>query len=252
MTQEMFDSHFHIIDPRFPLVTNEGYLPPAFVVEDYLVAIASLGVTGGVVVSGSFQGFDQEYLLTALASLGPEFVGVTNLPAEISDAELEDLAGAGVRAVRFNMYRGASGAADDLLRAASRVAAVAGMHSELYVDARDLHDLESVLSKLPRVSVDHLGISDTNRDVLLRLVEGGLKVKATGFGRVSLDVVETLQAIHTVDPSALMFGTDLPSTRARRPFDAADVSLIVEALGEDALAAVLRDNARDFYRMEGK
>ena len=35
---------------------------------------------GGAVVSGSFQGFDQSYLLDALDQLGPSFVGVTQLP----------------------------------------------------------------------------------------------------------------------------------------------------------------------------
>jgi predicted TIM-barrel fold metal-dependent hydrolase len=32
----VFDAHLHIIDPRFPLVPNKGYLPPAFTVADYL------------------------------------------------------------------------------------------------------------------------------------------------------------------------------------------------------------------------
>lgn len=249
MTQELFDSHFHIINPRFPIIPNNGYLPPAFTVENYLSSVASLGVTGGVVVSGSFQGFDQQYLLSALTDLGPNFVGVTNMPTEISDIKIEELAGAGVRAVRFNLYRGGSEASGDLLQLGSRVAAVAGMHTELYVDAGDLRDLEPLLVKLPHVSIDHLGMSGTDRDVLLRLVEGGLRIKATGFGRVGLDVVETLRAIHAVNPQALMFGTDLPSTRARRPFDAADLSLIAEALGEDALPAVLYENARAFYRL---
>jgi hypothetical protein len=48
-------------------------------------------------------------------------------------------------------------------------------------------------------------------------------VKATGFGRVDLDVEATLRAL---DPSALLFGTDLPGTRARRPFARADLDLV--------------------------
>ena len=31
----LFDSHFHIIDQRFPLIANQGYLPETFQVEDY-------------------------------------------------------------------------------------------------------------------------------------------------------------------------------------------------------------------------
>jgi len=45
-----------------------------------------------------------------------------------------------------------------------------------------------------------------------------------------------------------MVGTDLPSTRARRPFDDADLNLVVDTLGQDLAAAAMHDNARAFYR----
>ncbi|OUM40288.1 2-pyrone-4,6-dicarboxylate hydrolase [Arthrobacter agilis] len=245
----VFDSHFHIIDPRFPLISNNGYLPPEFTVDHYRSQVKVLGISGGVVVSGSFQGFDQNYLVNALSELGSGFVGVANLPADIPDSEIEELAFAGVRAARFNLYRGGSEGISELLRLSTRVAAVADMHTELYVDATDLDALEPTLAQLPRVSIDHLGMSGANRGVLLRLVEGGMRVKATGFGRVTLDVAEALRAIHAANPTALMFGSDLPSTRARRPFAATDISLIADALGESALPAVLHENGRSFYRM---
>lgn len=55
-----------------------------------------------------FQAFDHTYLLAALKELGPNFVGVAQLPATVSDDELIPLNGAGVRAVRFNLKRGGS------------------------------------------------------------------------------------------------------------------------------------------------
>ena len=73
--QRIFDAHLHIIDPRFPLVPNKDYLPDPFTVEDYLRRTEALNVAGGAVVSGSFQAFDQSYLLDALDRLGPSFVG---------------------------------------------------------------------------------------------------------------------------------------------------------------------------------
>jgi hypothetical protein len=82
---------------------------------------------------------------------------------------------------------------------------------------------------------------------LLRLVERGVKVKATGFGRVELDVPEALRKISSVDPGALIFGTDLPGTRAERPFEEADIDLIVETLGEPLADRVLHENALDWY-----
>lgn len=87
---------------------------------------------------------------------------------------------------------------------------------------------------------------------LLRLVEGGAKVKATGFGRVEgdLDVARALREISSVNPGALMFGTDLPGTRAPRPFEEADVELIVDTLDERLARRVLHDNAAELYMSE--
>jgi len=85
----VFDSHLHIIDQRYPLVANQGYLPAELTCQDYLVRTRTLGITGGAVVSGSFQTFDQTYLVAALQTLGPTFVGVTQLPAVASDAEIQ-------------------------------------------------------------------------------------------------------------------------------------------------------------------
>jgi hypothetical protein len=46
-----------------------------------------------------------------------------------------------------------------------------------------------------------------------------------------------------------MFGTDLPSTRAPRPFQPSDLSLLIDTLGEPAAQMVLWSNAATFYRL---
>jgi predicted TIM-barrel fold metal-dependent hydrolase len=245
--REVFDAHLHIIDPCFPLVSNQGHLPDPFTVEDYLERAEPLGVTGGAVVSGSFQGFDQSYLLDALDRLGTSFVGVTQLPASVSDEEVLELHEAGVRAVRFNLYRGGSETLENLELLARRVHELAGWHTELYVDSKDLPDLEERLAALPRVSMDHLGMTREGYPALLRLVEKGARVKATGFGRVGLDTREALKEVSAVDPGALLFGTDLPGTRAERPFEVSDVDLIVETLGSALADRVLYENAIHWY-----
>ena len=105
MTRRLFDAHFHIIDPRFPLLPNNGYLPEAFSCDDYRSRMKGYELSGGAVVSGSFQGYDQSYLLAALGELGPGFVGVTQVPATVTDEEVISLDRAGVRGVRFNLNR---------------------------------------------------------------------------------------------------------------------------------------------------
>lgn len=246
----IFDAHLHIVDPRFPLVPNRGYLPPPFTCADYRAAVHGLGVSGGAVVSGSFQAFDQGYLLAALAGLGAGFVGVTQLPAGVSDAEILRLDAAGVRALRFNVRRGGSADLDALPSLAARVHELAGWHVEFYIDSVDLAAIEPLLGRLPRYSIDHLGLSQAGFATLCRLAERGAGIKATGFSRGDLDVAAALRTLHAANPECLLFGTDLPSTRAPRPFGPGDIALLREALGEAAAQRVLGANGRRFYRLE--
>lgn len=243
----VFDSHFHIIDRRFPLVPNEGYLPADFTCQDYRRRTEGVAVAGGAVVSGSFQALDQSYLLDALATLGPGFVGVTQLPASVSDREVLRLNELGVRAVRFNVKRGGSEKVEHLDSFARRVFDLARWHVELYVDSRELAGLKNTLLALPAVSIDHLGLSREGFSTLLSLVEKGVRVKATGFGRVDFEVKTALREICAANPEALMFGTDLPSTRAPRPYADEDLQLVLEALGEELGRKALYDNAAAFY-----
>ncbi len=249
MVTRVFDAHLHIVDPRFPLQENDGYLPPPFTVDDYLDRVTPLGVSGGAVVSGSFQGFDQSYLRAALAALGPAFVGVTQIPPETTDAEIQQLDSMGVRAVRFNVRRGGSADLSHLDRLARRVHEIAGWHTELYIDSRELPDLHPRLSALPSVSVDHLGLSAEGFPHLLRLVESGATVKATGFGRIDIDPAEAIRRILDVNRHALIVGTDLPSTRAPRPFGDDDLTSLSNFLDPDELEDVLWNNAAALYRL---
>jgi predicted TIM-barrel fold metal-dependent hydrolase len=236
LTVRVFDAHFHVIDERFPLVPNQGYVPEPFTVEDYRTRVDGLGVEGGAVVSGSFQAYDQSYLLDALARLGPGFVGVTQVPATISDDDVLALAAAGVRAWRVNANRGAS--LEGVERLAARLHELAGWHLE--VSAPDL----AAIPRVPKLAIDHLGLTHQLPE-LLRRVEAGAYVKASGFGRLDFDIAAALRAIAAVNPGALVFGTDLPGTRAPRPFADRDVQLIREHAGMEAFWR----NAVALYRL---
>ncbi len=244
----VFDTHFHIIDGQFSLVPNRGYIPPSFTVDDYRKVAASINVDGGVVVSGSFQSFDQTYLIDALRRLGPRYVGVTQLPFSVTDNEIMQLERVGVRGVRFNLKRGPAMDVSEMQAMAQRVQELARWHVELYIDGAALEDVATTLTTLPKVCIDHLGLSKSGLQRLLYLVERGVRVKASGFSRVDFSVKDAIQDISAADPNALMFGTDLPGTRAPRPFVREDLTLIVETLGEVLGQKVLFDNAVSFYR----
>lgn len=244
---KIFDSHFHIIDFDFPIVENQGYTPPSYVTSDYQRETTNLNVQGGAIVSGSFQGFDQGYLLKALKQMGPTYCGVTQLPFTVKDGEILELHNKGMKALRFNVKRGGSEDLSKLDYFARRVYDLVGWHSELYIDAKNLPDIASTIENLPAVSIDHLGLSEAGLPHLLKLVDKGIRVKATGFGRVELDVQNALKSIYDVNPDALMFGTDLPSTRANRPFEFKDVELIHHLFDEQAARKILYTNAYQWY-----
>lgn len=243
----IFDAHFHIIDFDFPINENQGYLPPSYFVGDYQNETVDLNIVGGAIVSGSFQGFDQEYLLKALKQMGPTFCGVTQLPFTVTDEEVLHLNENGVKALRFNIKRGGSEDLSKLDYFARRVHDLVGWHSELYMDSKELLDIASTIESLPAISIDHLGLSEEGLPHLLKLVDKGIKVKATGFGRVELNVENALKSIYDVNPDALMFGTDLPSTRAKRPFEYEDIELIQQLFDERAIDKILYTNAFNWY-----
>jgi predicted TIM-barrel fold metal-dependent hydrolase len=168
----------------------------------------------------------------------------------VSDDEIMRLDKAGVRAVRFNLKRGGSAGVEDLDFMARRVCELVQWHVELYVDSRDLAALHDTLVRLPAVSIDHLGLAKEGFGELLRLVEHGVRVKATGFGRVDFDVKSALRDICSANPDALMFGTDLPSTRAPRPYTDDDLLLVMDALDGALAIKALHDNAVAFYRQK--
>jgi predicted TIM-barrel fold metal-dependent hydrolase len=252
LTQQrrLFDSHCHIIDHRFPIVANQGYTPPHFPLEDYLAQSKPLGVVAGAVVSGSFQASDQTYLADLLPRLGPTWVGVTQIPNDYPDVEIAKLGKLGVRAVRFNVFRGRIDSVDDIVALATRVHSVAGWHSEIYADAAALAPHVDKLSKLPQISIDHLGMTEAGVPALLDLVAAGCKVKATGFGRAKLDVPKTLEAVARKNSNALVFGTDIPSTRAARPFEAADIDLVERVLGRELAQKAFWDNPLALYKVK--
>jgi predicted TIM-barrel fold metal-dependent hydrolase len=207
-------------------------------------------LTGGAVISGSFQGFDQSYLLETLRDLGPNYVGVTQLPASATDQQISDLKEQGVRAIRFNLRRGGSETIDQIRSVAYRVYAIANWHIELYVDAHELDNLSELLCELPAVSIDHLGLSKVGLPVLKKLVENGIYVKATGFSRLDFDPVRAIKDLNDINPDAVMFGTDLPSTRAPVPYSDLDLSLLLEAFDAKTIRKLLETNAREFYKLQ--
>ena len=76
--------------------------------------------------------------MDVLPKLGTGWAGVTQFPNDCPDAEIARLDALGVRAVRFNLFRGRLDSVDEIAALATRVHAVAGWHAEIYADAAAL------------------------------------------------------------------------------------------------------------------
>jgi predicted TIM-barrel fold metal-dependent hydrolase len=245
---DIFDAHCHIIDKRFPIVPNQGYIPSSFTLDEYRQQTIPLGITSGAIVSGSFHGFDQTYLKATLPLLGPRWVGITQVPSDVPDEEIVSLSSIGVRGLRFNVYRGRIDTIDDIVSLANRAYAVGRWHAEIYADSVALKPHVAKLSKLPQIVIDHMGMNEEGLPVILDLVDAGAKIKLTGFGRVNMNVSRAIERIAERNSTALMFGTDLPSTRAKRPFQVSDIELIQQILGPTESRKCLWHNAVKLYR----
>jgi predicted TIM-barrel fold metal-dependent hydrolase len=246
----LFDAHFHLIDPRFPLIGQRGPAPKCFDLDDYIVRLDGYRLIGGTIVAEPCQGFDQRWLADALRHLGPGFVGVANLRPDASDAEILILDAVGVRGVRFALDSGDPVQIRELDRLARRVHELVGWHVELCADAALLKPVAGLLARLPALCIEHFGLSWAGLDLVLRLVEGGARVKASGFGRVDFDVRRALLEVCSANPDALMFGTDLPSMGALQPYADGDFWLVLETLSERQATKVLSTNALAWYGLK--
>ncbi|WHF22575.1 hypothetical protein QJS66_21465 [Kocuria rhizophila] len=165
----MFDSHLHIIDPAHPLAWSRGYLPGRFTVADYRRRVSGLGIAGGAVVSGAFQGFDQGYLIEALRQLGPGFARHPQLPADADDGPRTSTPTAECGR-RFNVARG--GLRPGRPRTAGPARSRAGRLARgvLHRRARSIDEtLSRRIAAPPAASIHHLGMHEDGPPALLRL-----------------------------------------------------------------------------------
>ncbi|MFU2014949.1 hypothetical protein ACM6Q7_07735 [Peribacillus butanolivorans] len=114
------------------------------------IPVSNINLLGGAVVSGSFQGYDQSYLINRLQALGENFVGVTQLPYNTSDDEIIKLNELGVKVIRFNVNRGGSEDISRLDYLARRVYELVNWHTELYIVSISLTEITTIVEKLLR------------------------------------------------------------------------------------------------------
>lgn len=261
----MIDCHAHVFSAGAPATAGARYRPAyAACLQAWQALWPASGITRGVLVQPSFFGTDNSELVAALAEDRRRLRGVAVVDAGISDSELDRLASAGVRALRWNLkgipdYGAfATPAWGPLLE---RVHA-RGWHLEIHVDAGRLAEIAPALDGTAIALVfDHFGnpgpdaraVGETFRGMAALASNRAVWSKLSGPYRLEGADCGMLAKrwLETVGPTRLVWGSDWPHTnhegkavytRLRQDLD--------RWVGRERSAAILWDNAARLYRFD--
>jgi 2-pyrone-4,6-dicarboxylate lactonase len=247
------DSHAHVFGPfaRYPLAADRSYTPEEHLGADFISHLDRFGITRGVLVTGSACGTDNGAVLHALKQYPERLRGIAVPSADVTEAELDQWAEAGVRGVRVNLFRidgravYRNGAGIEVLEALAPRIAARGWHAQIWLHAPDLPELAPRLRKLglPLV-IDHMGRMAASRSVeepgfrllCAMLADGIAWTKISGADRLSsvgapyLDVDPFAQAIIKANIERVVWGSDWPHINYFAPQSVPDDGALLNTL----------------------
>ncbi|MBO9651794.1 MAG: amidohydrolase family protein [Variovorax sp.] len=264
------DAHVHVFGPaaRFPFAKDRSFTPGDAPKEALFALHRKLGIQRCVIVQSLCHGLDNRVVEDAIAAGGGNYLGVALLPLDVSDEELERLAGVGFRGVRFNFSKAPNPAFDvERVVAFTRRLEPLGMHLQVHFERGLIHELASPLtSSAVPVVVDHMARVDAARGVvhpdfiaLHTLMKNPLfRVKLSGIDRITHDAgregyrdgIAIAHRLLLDFPERCFWGTDWPHPLHDH---VPDDGVLVDALERIAPDAPLREqllvhNPQRFYR----
>lgn len=268
------DSHVHVFGPvvRFPYAPNRRATPVEAPKETLFALHRRMGIERCVIVQSITHGTDNRVVEDAIAAGEGRYLGIALVAPDVSDAELQRLALAGFRGVRFNFMRHIDGGVtvDTVLALTPRLAAV-GMHLQVHFESELVHELSAPLqrSQVP-VVIDHMGRVDATRgpehadfQALLRLLENPrFYVKVSGIDRIDAKAPPQQRYRHGVAlarilverfPERCVWGTDWPHpNHTHIPDDGVLIDALSEIAGDPMLLEqLLVRNPQELYRFPG-
>lgn len=226
------DTHAHVFTRALPLAQRRRYsVDYDATPERYLAMLAANGMGRGVLIQPSFLGFDNSYLMAALALAPDRLRGIAALENVTPAAELDRLARGGIVGVRLNLL----GRNDPDFRADAwqrHLAAIRkrGWQVEVQCEAGRLPGLLPALldADLPIV-IDHFGRPDATlgaddpgfRYLLQQARTGRVHVKLSAAYRVGDALADRLAPVlhEAFGPSQLLWGSDWPHTQFEKVAD---------------------------------
>ena len=265
------DSHVHVFGPtaRFLYAPGRRATPLEAPKETLFALHRALGIERCVIVQSITHGTDNRVVEDAIAAGQGRYLGIALVETDVPDAELERLALAGFRGVRFNFMRhiATTAGVDAVLALTPRLAAV-GMHLQVHFESELVHELSAPLqrSQVP-VVIDHMGRVDATRgpdasdfQALLKLLENPrFRVKVSGIDRIDahaplaeryVDGEALARILVERFPERCVWGTDWPHPNHTH---IPDDGVLVDALGRIApdarhLEQLLVHNPQALYR----
>ena len=259
------DCHMHIYDSRFPVAPTATLRPPNALPSDYRLLQKRIGTTRNVIVQPSTYGTDNSCTLAAMTQIGPTARAVAVVDASVSDAELERMAGLGVRGIRFNLVQAGATTMDMIEPLSARVNEL-GWHVQIHMLGDQIVQIEGLLQRLPSPIVfDHMGriplpdgVDHPAFRVISKLIgQGRTWVKLSGAYMATkvgpptyADVAPLAQAYIHAAPERMVWATDWPhpTMKEAKPDDAILLGLLAEwAPNEPTRHRILVENPEVLY-----
>lgn len=236
-TAGWIDAHVHVWTPdtdRYPLAPGfepDDMQPPSFTPEQLLAHCQPEGVDRVVLIQMNFYGFDNRYMLAAIAERPKTFVGV-GLVDPYADGvaqRLRDLVRQGVRGLRIHPAddEAKRWTSDEAMLSLWRTARDQGVAICPLINPADLPHVDAMCAKLPglTVVVDHFArigidgrVTDQQLDALCGLARyPDVYVKTSAFYALGqrrpphLDLAPLIRRVlDAFGPQRLMWGSDCP------------------------------------------
>jgi 2-pyrone-4,6-dicarboxylate lactonase len=266
------DSHVHIFGPaeRFAYAPTRSFTPVDAPKETLFALHHPQGIERCVIVQSLVHGMDNSVVEDAIAAGGGRYLGVSLVPVDVPDAELERLAMAGIRGVRFHFMPSlTSDTSINAIVALTQRLKPLNMHLQVHFDGALIHQLVEPLSRsaVP-VVIDHMGRVDATRGAehadfaaLLTLLKNPkFHVKVSGIDRIDsfgsqkqppyAQGVVLARLLVERFPEQCVWGTDWPHPNHTH---VPDDGVLVDALSRIAptqalLDQVLVHNPQRLYR----
>ncbi len=244
------DTHAHIFRQDLPMVPNRRYSPHYdALVEQYLEHLERNGLSHGVLIQPSFLGTDNHFMVEALRRYPQRLRAVAVVDADIAEAQLDELAEAGVVGIRLNLIgRTLTDYAGPEWTALFERLGARGWQVEIQ---RGIDDIALVVPPLlacgVSVVIDHFGLPtggiDTgkpnHRAFLELLGHERVWLKLSAAYRSQSDLAQATAALAQARQAAggierFLWGSDWPNTQFEQQTRYEEQLAFIEALLPDA------------------